>query len=161
MKHKVIAIIAGWLIFIGVDFVFHGSLFAHLWQEEIEAFKSLKNLALLIPAGYLSFLLLTTLQGYFYFQLFENPPKRQALWKFAFVFAILFSLSGFFGMYSFLDIPIKHLLIFHLVYFIELLVVPLAIDHVAHSTAPFKNLGRILILFLILVIFGIIVQNLI
>jgi hypothetical protein len=160
MHHKVLAIIAGWLIFIGIDFVFHGAVFAHYWQEEISAFKSLENLALLIPSGYLSFLLLTILEGHIYFRFFPTPPQRKALVRFAMIFAGLFSLSGFFGMYSFLAIPTKHLLIFNSIYFVELLLVPFAIDLVARSGTPPKRFGQILLVFFLLIIVGIILQNL-
>ncbi len=159
MKNKILAVIAGWLIFIGIDFVFHGSLFAHLWREEIDAFKSLENLALLIPAGYMSFLLLTILQAYIYFQLFSTHRERKALLKFSLTFSFLYSLSGFLGMYSFLTVPIKHLLIFHSIYFIELLSVPFVIDHVAHSASALKIFGRIVLLFFLLIIIGILFQN--
>lgn len=161
VSNRILSIIAGWLIFIGIDFVFHGSLFAHLWQDEISAFKSLENLALLIPAGYLSFLFLTILEGYVYFKIFSKPPERRALWKFAFVFALLYCLSGFFGMYSFLAVPIKHLLVFNFVYFVELLLVAFVIDHVVQSDAPYNSFGKILLFFFLLITTGIILQNLI
>ena len=67
MKRYVLAILMAWIIFIGVDFLFHASIFESLWKEKLAIFKSLEDLTILIPVGYVSFLLLTILIGYLFF----------------------------------------------------------------------------------------------
>jgi hypothetical protein len=82
MKRYVITIIMAWMIFIGIDFLFHASIFASLWKEDIAAFKSIRDLTILIPIGYFSFLLLTTLIGYLFFRIFKIKPAIKEVIKF-------------------------------------------------------------------------------
>ncbi len=148
-----------WMIFIGVDFLFHASIFAPLWKEDIPAFKSLENLALLIPAGYLSFLLLTLLIGFVFFKIFNSKPLLKVVLNFAIVFGALFSLSNFLGLYSFVEMPVKHLLIFNLIYFIEVIVVTYSLYLVMFSNNLRKTIWRSVLIFFLLLFFGIAIQN--
>jgi hypothetical protein len=159
-KRRLIAILLAWVIFIGFDFLFHASLFATFWQEEIPALKPLTDLALLIPAGYLSFLLLTALVGYVFFLVFKTKPPIRRVLYFGFVFAILFSLSNFFGLYSFIDLPAKHLLVFNLVYFVEILAVSLSLYYISFSKSLKKSAVYTILIFFGLLITGILIQNL-
>jgi hypothetical protein len=159
IKRFVIAILVAWLLFIGVDFLFHASLFASLWKEDLPALKSLDNLALLIPAGYTSFLLLTVLIGYLFFRIFERRPPIKEVFKFALVFGALFSLSNLLGLFSYIAIPFKHLLLFNLVYFIEIIVVTLSLYTIVFSANIKKSIWRSALIFIILFISGIIIQN--
>ena len=84
MKRYVLAIFLAWIIFIGMDFLFHASIFASLWKEEIAIFKSPEDLLFLIPVGYVSFLLLTILIGYLFFRIL-----KRSIWLTIFVFFIL------------------------------------------------------------------------
>jgi hypothetical protein len=158
-KRLVIAILIAWILFIGVDFLFHASIFADLWKENIAAFKSLEKLSLLIPAGYLSFLLLTVLIGYLFFRIFEIKPPIKEVFRFALISGILFSLSNLFGLFSYVAIPLKHLLIFNLIYFVEIVVVTLSFYYTLFSANLKKTIWISTLVFLILLISGVIVQN--
>ncbi len=96
MKNKrfVIAILMAWILFIGVDFLFHASILSSLWKKDVAIFKSIKDLAILIPVGYFSFLLLTALIGYFFFRIFKTKPAIKEILIFALIFAVLFTLSN-------------------------------------------------------------------
>ena len=153
------AILLAWILFIGVDFLFHASIFASLWKEDIAIFKSLENLSLLIPTGYISFLLLTVLIGYLFFRLFKIKPQIKEAIKFALIFGILFSLSNLLGLFSYLAIPLKYLLLFNLVYFIEIIVVTLSLYFIAFSTHLKKMVWLSVFIFFILLIVGIVIQN--
>lgn len=159
MKRFVIAILIAWMLFIGVDFLFHASIFASLWKENIAAFKSLKNLAILIPAGYLSFLLLTVLIGYLFFRIFKIKPPIKEAFTFALIFGILFSLSNLLGLFSYVTIPLKHLILFNFVYFIEIVVVTLSFYYTLFSVSLKKVIWMSILIFFILIISGIIIQN--
>ena len=159
MKRHTIAILIAWMLFIGVDFLFHASIFAPLWKEDIPAFKSLENLALLIPAGYLSFLLLTLLIGFVFFKIFKTKPLKNEVLNFALLFGALFSLSNFLSLYSFVEVPVKHLLIFNLIYFIEIIVVTFSLYYVFFSTNLKKLFWRSVLIFFLLLVFGIVIQN--
>ena len=43
IKRQILSIILAWLIFIGIDFLFHASLFASFWNENLAALKSLDD----------------------------------------------------------------------------------------------------------------------
>lgn len=158
-KRLIVSIVIGWIIFIGVDFLFHASILAHMWVEDIESIHSLEKLALMIPVGYLSFLLLTTLIGYIFFIIFKVKPQLKAVLNFAMVFGVLYSLSNFTGIISYINIPIKHAIAFNLVYFVEIFVVTISIYLTAFTTNLKKTVWLSVLTFLILIVVGITIQN--
>lgn len=158
-KRRVVSILLAWMIFIGIDFLFHASIFSAFWNEEIPALKPLNDLALLIPAGYLSFLLLTSLVGFVFFMVFKNKPAVRSVWHFGFVFALLFSLSNFFGLFSYIDLPAKQLLVFNFVYFVEILAVALSLYYIAFFENLKMSILYSVLIFIALVIIGILIQN--
>jgi predicted permease len=160
MKRLVIAIFNAWILFIGVDFFFHAGIIASVWKENVPAIKSLEDLALLIPAGYASFLLLTILIGYVYHRIFPEKPKGRDVWKFALIFGGLFSLGNLLALYSYVEIPLKQLIIFNIVYLAEIIVVTFALNSTLFSEKPRKLVFRSILIFVLLVILGVVFQNL-
>lgn len=158
-KSRVTSIILAWLIFIGIDFLFHASLFAGFWEEDLPALKTLNDLALLIPAGYFSFLLLTTLIGLVFFKVFSEKPSFWTVSKFGLIFAGLFSLSNALGLYSYIDLPLKQILVFNLVYFVEIISVTLFLYHFSFNLTLRKAVGYTALIFIGLVIVGVLIQN--
>lgn len=158
-KRAITAILISWLLFIGVDFLFHASIFAQVWKEDTPAIKPLTNLALLIPAGYFSFLLLTGLIGYLYFKIFRTKPLKKEVLKFGLAFGLLFSLSNLLGLFSYVAIPFEQLLLFNLVYFIEIIVVTGCMHYISYSTNLKKSLWFSILIFISLLISGIVIQN--
>ena len=158
-KRKFVSIILAWILFIGLDFLFHASLFSSFWNEDIPALKPLNDLALLIPAGYLSFFLLTSLVGFVFHIIFRVEPEFRRVLQFGFVFALLFSSSNFFGLYSYVDLPLKQLLVFNLVYFFEIFAVALSLYFISFAQSLKKPMLYTLMIFVLLVIMGIVIQN--
>lgn len=158
-RRRIRSIILAWLLFIGIDFLFHASIFASFWKEDLPALKSLDELAVLIPAGYISFLLLTSLIGYVFFKVFRTKPEIRKVFQLGFVFAILFSLSNIFALYSYIDIPLKQLMVFNLVYFIEIIAVSLALYYFAFSINTKRSIVISVLIFFVLIIAGIMIQN--
>ncbi len=158
-RKRVISILLAWLVFIAIDFLFHASLFADLWEEDLPSLKPLNDLALLIPAGYLSFLLLTALIGFVFFKVFPDKPSLSSVLKFGFIFSGLFSLSNALGLYSYIDLPVKQLLVFNLVYFVEIIAVTLFLYHFSFNLTLRKAAGYTLMIFFGLLVVGIIIQN--
>jgi hypothetical protein len=159
MKRKVVAVIMAWLLFIGVDFLFHASLLESYWKEDIAVLKSLEDLFLLIPAGYLSFLLLTILIFFVYDKIFTSKPKLKESIVFGVVFGLLFSLSNLLGLYSYISLPVEHLILFNLVYFLEIVVVVVMIHLVLFSEKRKKVIWMGVLCFFLLLILGIVIQN--
>ena len=111
--------IMAWLLFIGIDFLFHASILQNIWTE-ISVAKSLEELALLIPVGYTSFLILTILIGFLFVNIYNDKPLQKEGIKFGIILGGLYSISNFLGSYSFLDIPVSFLIITNIVNFIEI-----------------------------------------
>jgi hypothetical protein len=154
------AIIA-WMVFIGIDFLFHASLLKSLWQEEIEAIKPAMDLFFLIPIGYLSFLLLTLLVGYSFTKIYQSKPSRKEATVFSLIFGFLFSGSNFLGLVAYVDIPMKQLLLYNLVYFIEILTVFFIFYSTVYNTKIKKMVWYSILAFIILIVLGITFQNII
>ena len=159
MKRKIVAVIMAWILFIGVDFLFHASLLESLWKEDLSALKSLEDLAILIPVGYLSFLLLTILIFFVYSKIFRSKPEFKESLSFGIVFGLLFSLSNLLGLYSYITLPLKHLIIFNLVYFIEIIVVVTSFHYFLYSEKRKKVIWLGILYFFLLLIIGIVIQN--
>ena len=155
-----ISTLLAWLVFLGIDFLFHGSIFQTLWQEELQAIKATQELFILIPFGYASFLLLVILIGYCFINIYPSKPEIKQVTGFALVFSLLYSLSNFLGLFSYVNIPLQHLLQYNLVYYIEILAV-VFIFYYSSYAENIRGITWISILsFLGLVAFGIIIQNL-
>ena len=148
-----------WILFIGIDFLFHASLLRSFWNEDVVAFKSLVDLFVLIPAGYLSFLLLTLLFGYVFCRIYTTKPFNSEVVRFSILVSFLFSASNFFGQFSYLNIPLKHLLLFNLVYFIEIFIVIFFFYKAMFAEKYSKITRYTLIIFFLLILIGIIIQN--
>ncbi|MFO7979728.1 MAG: hypothetical protein R6V00_02705 [Candidatus Aminicenantes bacterium] len=155
-----ITVFSAWMVFIGIDFLFHASLFETLWQGEIAAFKSQLDLFLLIPAGYGSFLLLTILAGWVFGLAFSKQPDRKRYLKTSLIFSSLFAASHFLALYSFIKAPLKHLLLFSAVYFIELFAVMTVFYRAVNTQRIHRVIVGSLSLFVALLIVGIVIQNL-
>jgi membrane-associated HD superfamily phosphohydrolase len=160
MKKLLTAIFNAWLLFIGVDFLFHAGILSALWKEDIPAIKPQEELAVLIPVGYASFLLLTILIAFVFHRIYKEKPPIHAVWKFALIFGGLFALSNLLGLYSYIEIPFKHQFVFNIVYFIEIIVVTFTLYITLFSDKPRKIVIRSVLLFVLLVILGLVFQNL-
>ena len=158
-KRFITAAFLAWIIFIAIDFIFHGSILNSLWGQQVESIKPLQDLTRIIPAGYISFLLLVILSTYVFTRIFPSRPTMRKMFTFAVIFGLLFALSYLLGLYSFVNIPLKHLIAFSLVYLIELIAV-FVVFHWLYYAIRIKIRALIIGgIFLLLVIIGIIVQN--
>ncbi|MFA7015523.1 MAG: hypothetical protein WC171_07485 [Bacteroidales bacterium] len=159
MKRFATAVIMAWIIFIGIDFLFHASIFAFLWKENISVFKSTEDLTKLIPFGYFSFLLLTLLIGYLFVRVFKIKPALTKVLKFGSIFGLLFSSSNFLGLYSYLAIPPDRLLLFSLISFIEIIFVTLSLYFTLFAVNLKRVIWYTILCSVLLLIGGIVIQN--
>ncbi len=158
-RHFWTAVIAAWLVFLGIDFLFHASLLANYWNEDIAAIKPESELFQLIPFGYASFLLLCMLLAFLYNAIFKESPTTSEVLGFAVVFSGLFSISNLLGQYSYIDIPINSLILFNLVYFIELIAATFVIHRTSTASKPARVIVYGVAVFLLCLVAGIILQN--
>ncbi|UCD03645.1 MAG: hypothetical protein JSW73_03835 [Candidatus Woesearchaeota archaeon] len=150
--------ITAWLLFVGIDFLFHASILQNIWKE-ITAAKPLEELALLIPVGYTGFLLLTILIGYLFVNIYKEKLQLKEVVKFGIIFGGLYSLSSFLGSFSFINIPIFFLTLINIVNFIEIFGVVIVYNNLLYGNRFRRKTGIIISVFIILLIFGIIIQN--
>lgn len=158
-KRFIISTLLAWLIFVMIDFIWHASLLAEFWQEDHAALKPLKDLALLIPAGYLSFLILTFLSGGVYLKIYSEDPGFKKTLTFGALFGGLFSVSNIIGLYSYIELPILFLFLTNLAYFIEITAAVLVIRYIYFAEVIRKKVICILSIFFAGLIIGIILQN--
>jgi hypothetical protein len=154
-----ISTLIAWLLFIAIDFLFHASILKYFWKQEIAAIKPLEELASLIPAGYMSILLLTILIGYIFNLVFTEKPELKNVIKFALIFGVLFSFSNFFGLFSFVTIPILTLALMNVVHFIEVFGIVIVYNNLLYDDRIRKKILIWLFVFIFLIICGIIIQN--
>lgn len=152
-------IILGWLIFIGIDFLFHASLLHTYWDDDLPALLDQMTLFQRIPFGYASFLLLTGLAFYLMTRIHGPYPRPKEAMHFGFIFGGFFSLSNFLGLYSYIDLPALHLLLFSGVYFIELVVVSVHMAYM-HRGLSKKKVFATITAFFVMIVLGIGFQNL-
>lgn len=151
--------ILAWVLFIGIDFLFHASLLKSLWEEKLPALKTLDELFKLIPAGYLSFFLLTLLAAYIIYRIFPKRPTGSEAVVFSLIFSALFALSNFFGLYSYMALPMKQLIAFNLVYFLEVFAVLIFLSRAFYVKKISHTVFYTIIAFFALLITGLILQN--
>ena len=155
-----ITAILAWIVFIGIDFLFHASILETLWQEEIDSIKSAKDLFILIPVGYSSFFLLTVLVGYVFTKIYQKKPSNKEVIGFLLVFGLLFTGSNLLAFFGFVDIPLKQLIIYNVVYFIEIS----AVIFIFYKAMFIRKINKIvwysILTFFVLILVSIIIQNL-
>ena len=154
-----VSTLLAWLVFIGIDFLIHASLLENLWKEKVSAIKSLENLAILIPGGYLSFLLLTVLIGFVFIKIFPKQETFKSSLRFGVIFGFLFSLSNLLGLFSYIRLPLGHLIFINMGYFIEIIAVVLVYNSFLYPEKIKNKVWKPVSLFFILVIIGVIIQN--
>lgn len=158
-KRFIKTILLSWIVFIGIDFFVHAGLIKSLWKEKVPAFLPDELLFRRIPLGYTGFLLLTLLLGYIFVKVFRERPNRNELIRFAAIVGALFAISNFLVLYSFTTIPPKHLVVFNIVYLVEIIAVIFSIN-AGLFIKKFKLYGIMcFLLFIGMIIFGIIAQN--
>lgn len=158
-NHFLKTVLLAWILFISIDFLFHASLLSSLWKDEVAAFKSKSDLFVLIPAGYGSFLLITLLIGYIYFKIFKENPTTKKVISFSLIVGLLISSSNFLGIYSYIEIPVKHLILFNLVYFIEIVSIIFLFYYSKRTESLLKLAKSVSFIVITLVILGIVLQN--
>ncbi len=153
--------LAAWLVFLGIDFLFHAGILESLWMEEVAALKPVNELAALIPVGYLSFFLLTTLIGYTLTRISPGAPlqTKQAI-VYGLTFGALFSGSNLLGLYSYAEIPLRHLVVFNLVYWIEIVAASVVISIGLGARSRRRVMGFSVLCLVTGVLLGLVFQNL-
>ena len=159
-KRFILSAFLSWLLLLSLDFLAHASLLRSFWAKELVALKPQKDLFLLIPAGYLSFLLLTLLLGWLYTRFNGKEGNAVKGMIFGAKFGALFALSLLLGWFSFLNLPFLFLFLVCLVYFIELVAVGFCFGYLMHPPKVKKRGWIIISVFFFLFALGIVLQNL-
>lgn len=160
MKRLAISVLVAWVLFIGIDFLFHASLLAPIWAAEVPAIKSPTELFRLIPAGYASFLLQTILIGYLIYKVFPLEPALGEVARFGIIVGLLLAVSNALALFSYVAIPIQHLLLFNFVYLIEIVAIAIIFYYLLFAVRFRKVIGICILLFFVLIVAGIVIQNL-
>ena len=122
--------------------------------------KSAKDLFVLIPLGYLSFFLLTVLVGYAFTKIYQEKPKSKEVIGFWLIFGLLFSGSNLLALFAYVDIPLKNLIIYNVVYFIEISAVIFIFYKAMFRRKINKLIWYSILAFFVLIVISIAIQNL-
>ena len=79
LRRLAAAIALAWVAWLALDFFLHAGILAWLWTEPHPALLPPRDLALRIPLGYLSFLLMVILLAWLALRLDARGPRRSAL----------------------------------------------------------------------------------
>jgi hypothetical protein len=141
------------------DFLAHATLLRSHWEEGYSALKSQSELFRLIPSGYVSFLFLTLLVGWFYSILYKEKGSARNGLFFGAVFGSLFALSTFFGWYSVFNLPISFVFLASLVYFIEVAGVGFCYGYLMHTRTVKRRVWVLTIFVMSGFVISIVLQN--
>lgn len=151
--------LAAWLVFLMIDFLAHASVLKPFWDKGYSALKSLDQLFVLIPFGYLSFLLLTLLIGWLYVRIYGVSGNSKKGILFGVLFGVLFSLSIFLTWYSAIDLPAEFIFFISLVYFVEILGVSWVFGYLYHPRSIKKRFWLVMAIVLLGLVIAIVIQN--
>ncbi len=158
-KRFILSVFLSWLLLLSLDFLAHATLLRSFWAMELAALKSLEDLFLLIPSGYLSFLLLTWLMGWLYTRFYGKEGNAVKGMIFGAKFGGLYALSLLLGWFSFLNLSFLFLFWICFVYFIELMAVGLCFGYLMHPPKVKKRGWIIISVFFFIFALGIVLQN--
>lgn len=159
-KRFIRSILIAWILFIGIDFVIHAAILENLWAEQLSAIKSALDLAILIPVGYFSFFLLTLLIGWLFVKIYKDKSSLADTFYFGIIFGLLFAGSNLTALFSYVNIPLKNLILYNIGYFVEILVVTYSIHKTYYGEKQKRHMIISLVLFFTLIFTGILIQNL-
>ena len=111
------------------------------------------------PCGLYKFFCLTILIGYLFINIYKEKPQLKEGVIFGIIFGGLYSLSNFLGSFSFIDISVFFLILTNIVYFIEIFGVVIVYNNLLYGNRFRKKIGIVILVFIVLLISGIIVQN--
>lgn len=150
---------AAWLVFLMIDFLAHATLLKPFWDKGYSALKSLDQLFVLIPIGYLSFLFLTLLVGWVYVRIYGVRGNSKKGILFGILFGGLFSLSTFLAWYSALDLPAEFIFFISLVYFAEILGVSWTFGFLYHPQSIKKRFWLVMVIVFLGLMIAFVIQN--
>ena len=150
-----------WLVFLVIDFLMHASLLRPLWKDDIAALKPAEELFKLIPFGYLSFFILTFLVGWVFQRVHPGDPGLRGALIFGAEGGVLFGLLNSLALYSYINLPATQLVIFNLVYSLEIIAVVLTFRALLYPETIRKRVRFLVLICLVGLILGVVLQNLI
>ena len=150
---------AAWLVFLMIDFLAHASVLKPFWDKGYSALKSLDQLFVLIPFGYLSFLFLTLLVGWVYVRIYGVSGNSKIGIQFGILFGGLFALSTFLAWYSALDLPVEFIFFISLVYFIEIVSISWTFGYLYHPQSIKKRFWLVMVIVFFGLVISVALQN--
>lgn len=151
--------LAAWLIFLMIDFFAHATVLRSFWDKEYSALKSLDQLFVFIPFGYLGFLFLTLLVGWVYVRIHGVSGNSKKGIQFGMLFGGLFALSTCLGWYSALDLPIEFIFFISLFYFVEILGVSWTFGYLYHPQSIKKRFWLAMLIVFLGLVLSVALQN--
>jgi hypothetical protein len=153
------AVMLGWLAMVGVDFALHAGLLNELYTADSPFLLPLERAFVLIPLGYLSFLIMSAFLVWLLTRLGISDAKNAG--TFGLIFGAVVWGALMLGLLSIASADPKLLVAWWIGQTLELGVGGFVAGHVIGGADLLKAWGRVLVIFVLLVAAGILLQNLI
>jgi hypothetical protein len=157
----VTAAAAGWLAYVGMDFLLHGVVLASWWRLTGSFWLPPQTLFARIPFAYLSFAIYAAVLTGLLFHLAEPSPALLAGLGFGALAGCVSGVWSALSVYSVVSMPAAALLVWPATAMVESAAAGAAAVFILRSTSPWRGLLYVFLLTLGIFVFGVILQNLI
>lgn len=158
-RFLVAASTAAWLIYLAADFMLHAVLLAAWWRATEAYWLSPLQLFQLIPLAYASFAIYCIVLSWLLIRLFGPRPSVRQGMLFGAVAGLLYGATAILGNFSVISLPVLALVVWPVSTMIESLLAGGASAWVFNASHPWRRVAVILGIALLLLMVGILLQN--
>jgi len=153
--------VAGWLIFVSIDFLFHAVIFAGWWKATASYWLDPEELFRMIPFGYATFAIYCAVLTWLYVRIQGDRRSFGTAFRFGGLAGLIFGALSILANLSVFRLPLSSLLVWPASFLIESAVACVVTSWVLDAERPWRRVGLALAAALILIIVGVVLQNII
>jgi hypothetical protein len=154
------AALAAWLGYLVLDFLMHGVFLAAWWRAAEPYLLPTRDMVKLIPLGYASFAIYCGALTWLVARLYGERVGVIAGLRFGVIAGLVFGVASTLGTYSALRMPRGALLIWPSSVVVESAIAGALAAWVLMAARPWRRVGLVLCVVIILFIAGVVIQNL-
>jgi hypothetical protein len=160
MKARILSAgIAGWFAYLIIDFLIHAVFLAKWWRVTENFWLPSNELFYRIPFAYASFAIYCVALTWLLRGLYGERPNMLISLRFSAIAGIVFGLGFVFGSYSVFRMPNSALVVWPVSIILESTIAGGVVAWVLSAERPWRRVGMVIIVAVVLFIIGIVVQN--